>query len=191
MNMGWHRTHMRILSVFHLPGVAITNVQTSRPHQPLFYPQLDISQSFRFHLLIPLPTPNPLVMSTEAPKGKGPERERRPIPLTVLSIICRYLQLDNAQDTLLSVLLTSRNSYEVTIPHLYKDVYITEEGLGSLVKGLHRQEDKPFDRWPIGDELFLGYSPSDPPINQAQRRARMQKYYTDMLKDYVSVYQVA
>ncbi|KAK1924865.1 hypothetical protein DB88DRAFT_539663 [Papiliotrema laurentii] len=123
-------------------------------------------------------------MSTEAPKGKGPERERRPIPLTVLSIICRYLQLDNAQGTLLSVLLTSRNSYEVTIPHLYKDVYITEEGLGSLVKGLHRQEDKPFDRWPIGDELFLGYSPSDPPINQAQRRARMQKYYTDMLKDY-------
>jgi hypothetical protein len=69
--------------------------------------------------------------------------DQREIPLVVLNNICLHLRFDHAQGTLLSILLASKDSYEIAAPHLYRDLYITGNSLVSIMRGIRLPVTQP------------------------------------------------
>lgn len=75
------------------------------------------------------------------------------IPSVVLGVICLHLRFDHAQSTLLSVLLASRNSYEIATPHLYRDLHISSTAsIACLLRGLDPNTDWDESQSPVQSE---------------------------------------
>jgi len=91
------------------------------------------------------------------PKYVGRYARRRDvtqhIPSVVLGVICLHQRFDHAQSTLLSLLLASRNSYEIAPSPLYRDLHIgSTAGIGCLLRGLNLNADWDESQSPVQSE---------------------------------------
>jgi hypothetical protein len=86
-----------------------------------------------------------------APQAISRFGESISIPTVVLARICQHLQFENAQRTLRDVMLTSRESYEINAPLLYRDVYLESGSVESVLRGLMLMADEGV---PVPDSRF-------------------------------------